>query len=202
MGLTGAHLNAADALRVGLADMIIEPDHIDVLLQKLQEEYWRGEPAADDNRLFRLLNQVEAVDYRALPPGHLEQHEQHIAKLTAGTELPAVVEQLLGSDNNDPWWQGCIQSLRNGSPVTAWLIWHQLQKGQQMSLKDVFRMELAMALECVRRPDLAEGIRALMVDKDQTPVWSYPSVAEVPVEVVEQHFQPEWDDQTDPMGLE
>ncbi|MFV8569748.1 enoyl-CoA hydratase/isomerase family protein [Marinobacter sp. SBS5] len=202
MGLTGARLNAADALRVGLADMIIEPDHLDLLLEKLQEEYWRGEPAADDNRLFRLLNQVEAVDYRALPSGHLEQHEQRIAKLTAGTALPTVIEQLLGSESDDPWWHNCIQSLRDGSPVTAWLVWHQLQKGQQMSLKDVFRMELAMALECVRRPDLAEGIRALMVDKDQSPKWSFASVADVPLDVVEQHFQPEWDDQTDPMGLE
>ena len=202
MGLTGARLNVADALRVGLADMVIEPGQIDILLTKLQDERWRGEPAADDNRLFRLLHQIDALDYRALAPGHLEQHEQTIAKLTSGTELPAIIGQLLGSESDDPWWKNCIQTLRRGSPVTAWLIWNQLRKGQQMSLKDIFRMELAMALECTRRPDLAEGIRALLVDKDQSPDWSYPNVAGVPDKVVEQHFQPEWDDLTDPMGLD
>ncbi|WP_372964257.1 enoyl-CoA hydratase/isomerase family protein [Marinobacter sp.] len=202
MGLTGARLNVTDTLRVGLADMIIEPGQTDTLLAKLQDERWRGEPAADDNRLFRLLNQIEALDYRALPSGHLEQHEQRIAKLTAGTELPAVVEQLLTSESDDPWWQNCIQTLRNGCPVTAWLVWHQLRKGQQMSLKDIFRMELAMAMECIRQPDLSEGIRARMVDKDQSPKWAYSTVADVPNEVIERFFQPEWDDQTDPMGLE
>jgi len=202
MGLTGARLNVADSLRVGLADMVVEPGQIDILLAKLQDERWRGEPAADDNRLFRLLHQMEALDYRALAPGHLEQHEQTIAKLTSGTELPAIVGQLLAAESDDPWWQNCTQTLRQGCPVTAWLIWNQLRKGQQMSLKDVFRMELAMALECTRRPDLAEGIRALLVDKDQSPDWSYPTVADVPEAIVEQHFQPEWDDLTDPMGLD
>lgn len=202
MGLTGARLNVTDALRVGLADMVIEPDQKTSLLSSLQDQRWTGETAADDNRLFRLLNQTEALDYRALAPGHLEQHEQTIARLSSGDALPGVVDQLLGSGSTDPWWQACIDTLRNGCPVTAWLIWNQLQKGQQMSLKDVFRMELAMARECTRRADLAEGIRALLVDKDRTPKWSYATVAEVPEEVVQRHFPPLWDDATDPMALD
>lgn len=202
MGLTGARLNVTDALRVGLADMVIETSQSSALLERLQEERWSGETASDDNRLFRLLNQLEALDYRTLAPGHLEQHEQTIARLSAGDELPAIVEKLEASQINDPWWQECINNLKNGCPVTAWLVWHQMRKGQQMSLKDAFRMELAMALECTRRPDLAEGIRALLVDKDKSPRWSYTSVSEVPADVVERHFQPVWDDTTDPMMLD
>ncbi|HLV77705.1 MAG TPA: enoyl-CoA hydratase/isomerase family protein [Marinobacter sp.] len=202
MGLTGARLNVTDALRVGLADLVIEGTAIDSLLAQLQEERWTGEPAADDNRLFRLLNKTESLDYRGLAASHLEQHERSIARLTAGSELPAVVDQILNAGIDDPWWQSCTQTLKNGCPVTAWLVWHQLKKGQQMSLKDVFRMELAMALECTRRPDLAEGIRALLVDKDNTPQWSFRTVAEVPEAVVSRHFQPVWDDTSDPMQLE
>ncbi|MBN7770193.1 enoyl-CoA hydratase/isomerase family protein [Marinobacter daepoensis] len=202
MGLTGARLNVTDALRVGLADMVIETEQTSTLLERLQQERWSGETAADDNRLFRLLNQLEALDYRALAPGHLEQHEQTIARLSAGDELPAIVAQLLSSESADPWWQACIETLRTGCPVTAWLVWNQLRKGQQMSLKDVFRMELAMARECIRRPDLAEGIRALLVDKDRSPRWSYTSVAEVPEDIIERHFLPVWDDATDPMALD
>lgn len=202
MGLTGARLNVADTLRVGLADLVIDAGQIETLLARLQDERWTGEAAADDNRLFRLLNQVEALDYRSLAPGHLERHEQTIARLTAGTELPAIIEQILAADIDDPWWQTCAENLKNGCPVTAWLVWHQLRKGQQMSLKDIFRMELAMALECTRRPDLAEGIRALLVDKDKAPVWSFKSVGEVPEEVIERHFEPVWDDLNDPMQLD
>lgn len=202
MGLTGARLNVTDTLRVGLADMALLPEDQDTLLTRLQEQRWTGEAAADDNRLFRLLNQMPAPDYRALPTSNLEQHEQAIARLSAGEELPAVVDQLLGSDIDSDWWRACIDNLGGGCPVSAWLVWTQLKKAQQMSLKDVFRMELAMALECSRRPDLPEGIRARMVDKDQKPAWSYASVAEVPEDVVAAHFEPEWDDETDPMQLQ
>ncbi|MBU2953152.1 enoyl-CoA hydratase/isomerase family protein [Marinobacter sp. F3R08] len=202
MGLTGARLNVSDALRVGLADMAILPEDRFSLLDRLVSERWTGQPAADDNRLFRLLNQIQAQDYRALPPSHLAMHEQRIARLSAGDELPDIVDQLLTAEVDCDWWHACMNTLRTGCPVSAWLVWTQLQNAQQMSLKDAFRMELAMVSECIRRPDLAEGIRALLVDKDRQPQWSYASVADVPEEVVAAHFTPEWNDETDPMGLD
>ena len=202
MGLTGARLNVSDTLRVGLADMAILPEDRDRILDKLASERWSGRTAADDNRLFRLLNQIQTPNYRALPPSHLARHEQRIARLSAGDELPKIIDQLLAEEVDCDWWNACMNTLRTGCPVSAWLVWTQLQKAQQMSLKDAFRMELAMVSECIRRPDLAEGIRALAIDKDRQPKWSYTRVADVPEDVISAHFIPEWDDETDPMGLE
>lgn len=202
MGLTGARLNASDALRVGLADMAILPEDRGRLLDRLASERWTGQTAADDNRLFRLLNQIQAPDYRVLPPSHLAKHEQRIARLSAGDELQDVVDQLLSAEVDCHWWHACMNTLKAGCPVSAWLVWTQLKKAQQMSLKAVFRMELAMASECIRRPDLKEGIRALAIDKDGQPAWRYSSIAQVPEDVVAAHFMPEWDDETDPMALE
>lgn len=202
MGLTGARLNAADSLRVGLADLAILPEDRTALLERLQGERWTGQAAADDNRLFRLLNQLQAPDYRALPASQLERHEQYIARLSAGDELPEVVDQLLSAEVDSEWWASCMNTLRTGCPVSAWLVWTQLKKAQQMPLRDIFRMELAMVSECIRRPDLREGIRALAIDKDRQPRWSYERLADVPEAVVAAHFVPEWDDETDPMGLE
>ena len=202
MGLTGARLNATDTLRVGLADLAILPEDHDNLLARLQEERWTGSTAADDNRLFRLLNQIQTPDYRALPASQLEQHEQFIARLSSGDELPEIVDQLLSAEVDSEWWNTCMNTLRTGCPVSAWLVWTQLKKAQQMSLRDIFRMELAMASECTRRPDLKEGIRALAIDKDRNPRWSYERIADVPEAVVSAHFVPEWTDETDPMRLE
>ncbi|MCR8914539.1 enoyl-CoA hydratase/isomerase family protein [Marinobacter panjinensis] len=202
MGLTGARLNATDALRVGLADMAILPEQIDSLIARLQDERWTGESAADDNRLFRLIKQLEHPDYRALPASELARHEQSIARLSAGDELPAIVENLLAADVDSDWWKACMDNLRGGCPVTAWLVWTQLKKAQQMSLKDIFRMELAMAIRCTQRPDLREGIRARLIEKDNSPQWSFKTVADVPESVVEEHFLPELDDSNDPMNLD
>jgi len=201
MGLTGARLNATDALRVGLADMAIQPGQVESLIARLQDERWTGESAADDNRLFRLIKQLEHPDYRALPASELARHEQSIAKLSAGDELPAIVDNLLSADVDSDWWRACMDNLRGGCPVTAWLVWTQLKKAQQMSLKDIFRMEYTMAAHCTKRPDLREGIRARLIDKDQSPNWSFQSVGDVPESVIEEHFEPELDDSNDPMGL-
>lgn len=201
MGLTGARLNASDVMRVGLADMVLRADQARELLTRLQQERWTGEKAVDDNRLFRLVKQLEHPDYRALPESELAKHEQTISRLSAGDYLPDIVAQLLAADEHSQWWQAAMANLRGGCPVSAWLVWTQLKKGQQMSLKDIFRMELTMATRCTQRPDLREGIRASLIDRDQSPKWSFSSVAEVPEEVVEAHFSPLLDDTSDPMGL-
>ena len=190
MGLTGARLNVSDVMRVGLADMALSRDQAGDLLTRLQQERWTGDSAVDDNRLFRLVKQLEHPDYRALPESELARHEQTIARLSAGDQLPDIVEQLLAADESSDWWKDAINNLRGGCPVSAWLVWTQLKKGQQMSLKDIFRMELGMATRCTQRPDLREGIRARLIDRDQAPVWSFSSVAEVPEDVVESHFSP------------
>lgn len=202
MGLTGARLNVTDALRVGLADMALPTEDQQGLLAQLQDERWSGHRAADDSQLFRLLSQLEASDYHALPASHLELHERDIARLCAGTSLPEIVDRLQAATIDSEWWQACMKTLKEGCPVSAWLIWNQLKKAQQMSLKDVFRMELAMTWECVRRPDLTEGIRARLIDRDQTPQWSFSRIEEVPEAIIEAHFLPVWNDQTDPMQLE
>jgi len=202
MGLTGCRLNISDALRVGLADMALPASHQQGLLSRLQEEHWSGHKEADDSRLFSILNQHELEDYRALPASQLELHERDIAKLCAGSSLPRIVDQLLTARIDSDWWQTSMKTLKGGCPVSAWLIWNQLWKAQQMSLKDVFRMELAMVWECLRRPDLTEGIRARLIDRDQNPQWSFSRIEDVPDAVIDAHFLPVWNDQTDPMQLE
>jgi len=202
MGLTGARLNLADALRVGLVDLALLPEERSTLLDILTQQSWTGSPAADDSHLLQLLNEIPAPDYHALPASHLEQHEQKIARLCAGTELTQIVANLLQSEAYSDWWQTCTDTLRQGCPVSAWLVWTQLQKARRMSLKDIFRMELGMALTCCQRPDHPEGIRARLIDRDFRPAWSFASVADVPAAVVAAHFHARWDDQTDPMQLQ
>jgi hypothetical protein len=51
------------------------------------------------------------------------------------------------------------------------LIYRQWQNGQQLSLADCFRQELNLSVQCARHHDFIEGVRALLVDKDQQPRW-------------------------------
>jgi len=51
-------------------------------------------------------------------------------------------------------------------------------------------MEYRIAQACMRYPDFCEGVRALLVDKDLSPVWNPGSVEEVSSDTVEDHFAP------------
>ncbi len=199
LGLTGARLNASDALRVGLADLPVYPQQREALIDTITATRWSGEVATDDNRLYRLLNQLDAPPHHSLPASNLANHEQTIARLCRDGDLVAITDRLLAEPARDSWWQGCIDNLRNGCPMTAWLVHEQLERGRQLSLKDVFRMELVMASRCAQQGDLVEGIRARLIDKDQNPQWRHRHIGEVSADEVENHFNPAWSEQDDPL---
>ena len=52
--------------------------------------------------------------------------------------------------------------------------------------------ELIVALQSVRHPDFAEGVRAMVIDKDFKPKWQHPSVKEVPAEWIEGLLESLW----------
>ena len=192
LGLTGARLNASDALRIGLADMAVPEDGLDTLLGLLQDTRWTGQIAADDNRLFRLLNRFEQDHPVTLPTSELASTEQTITGLCSLGSLPEIVAQLLSHNAPGDWWQSAQDNLRSGCPTTAWLVYEQLRRARQMSLKEIFTMELAMAVRCCEQPDLAEGIRTRLIDREDSPRWLHASVDEVPWAHVEQHFEAPW----------
>ena len=200
MGLTGARLNAPDAMRIGMADLAIEHGQQDELIQRITDQHWTGEVAADDNRLFRLLNQLPEAPADALPDSNLAVHEQNIARCCRRDELPRVVQRLLNSTIADDWWQGCVSRLARACPVSLLLLEHQLANGLQMSLQDILRMELTMASNCARHPDLREGIRARIIDRDNQPGWSHNGLAEVSEEFVESHFVAHWSEAEHPLA--
>ncbi|MEX0605853.1 MAG: enoyl-CoA hydratase/isomerase family protein [Marinobacter sp.] len=200
LGLTGARLNATDALRIGLADIAVYANQQETLLETLQSQRWSGEVATDDNRLFRLLNRLSSPPHETLPPSQLMQHEQTISRLCGEGDLIAMVDRLQAEAVNSEWWRTCMQFLAGGNPVSAWLLHEQLKRGRQMSMKDIFRMELVMATRCAGQPDLAEGIRARLIDRDQAPKWSYQHIREVSREHVELYFVPPWSEENDPLA--
>ena len=68
----------------------------------------------------------------------------------------------------------------------------QLQFGRKMTLKEVAMWELTIAMQSVRHPDFAEGVRAMVVDKDFTPKWQHETVADVTEEWIKGFFEPLW----------
>ncbi|MDZ7826793.1 MAG: enoyl-CoA hydratase/isomerase family protein [Gammaproteobacteria bacterium] len=85
----------------------------------------------------------------------------------ATTGPPSPASRSLVGEND--WVDQGVATLEKGCPVTAGIVVEQLHRARGMELADMFRMEMVIGTHCARNRDFAEGVRALLIDKDRTP---------------------------------
>ncbi|KAG2439613.1 hypothetical protein HXX76_004965 [Chlamydomonas incerta] len=86
-----------------------------------------------------------------------------------------------------------LAAMRRGSPLSHAMTWELLRRSAagHMTLRQALEMEFVVAARCVHgQADFLEGVRALLVDKDNKPGWKYGSVRQIPAEVVAALFEP------------
>lgn len=197
LGLTGANINAADALFVGLADRFLPHESQQQVIEALCNADWEDKAHDAAGIVSKVLRRFEDLDQ--LPESEVRNHYDLIQQVTDGDNLPEIAEKIVAIDSDEKWLQKAVAGLKNGCPTTAHLVYQQLKRGKKLSLEAVFQMELIMSLQCSRHPDFPEGVRALLVDKDGQPKWQHSSVAEVPDSWVEEHFTAPWGDGENPL---
>jgi enoyl-CoA hydratase/carnithine racemase len=192
LALTGASLNAHDALSVGLADYFIPTASRDALFGELPAIPWSA--SLTDNRaaLSRLLRAVAARSVAQMPPSNVRANSDAIQRMTDADTLIEAAALIEGYDGDDPWMQHAAATLRKGSPTSTALVWEIWQRARHFSLAEAFRMELIVSVQCGAHPDFAEGVRALLVDKDNAPRWTPATLAEVSPAWIAEHFQAPW----------
>ncbi len=170
LALTGAPLNAADALWAGLADRAARAEDHGALLEAIAHARWDGERSADAERLDDLLRALPSAD---LAPSQLAPHRDRIDALIGPHDTLATMAPRLRSlaCEGDAWLSTAGSTFQKGSPTSAALAIALQRRLRQASLAEVFRMEYQASVGCCVFPDFAEGVRALLIDKDKTPRW-------------------------------
>ena len=93
--------------------------------------------------------------------------------------------------------------MRGRSPTMLCATLSQLSRGKDMTLAACFRMELSMALHSFAQGDFMEGVRALIIDKDNAPKWQPSRLEDVTEDMVEAFFRDRWAGAAHPLaGLE
>lgn len=190
LALTGASMNAADARFTGLADYAIAHAAKQSVIESLLQQAWDGQHDADAVLLARVLQQAQAqvpADV-TFAPSTLRANLDLIETLCAAPTLPEVVAAILAHETDDAWLNKAIATLRAGAPGSAWLSYALQRRVRRLSLAEVFRLEFVVSLHCAARPDFAEGIRALIIEKDQQPKWQPASLADANAAWVEGFF--------------
>lgn len=193
LGLTGAQINATDAIATGLADRMVASTDRDTIIETLGTVDLGADP---EETIRSVLHNFEAKAQDQRPASQIDAHLGQIRTLTDHARVADVVQAILAVETDDKWMSRAQASLAKGCPMTAHLVAEQIRRSRHLSLADVFRMELVMSSRCSMEPDFREGVRALLIDKDGAPNWAHPSVAAVDASDIERHFTPPWPDES------
>jgi len=191
LGLSAAQVNARDALDLGMADRMLGEDQQDSLIDGLLQLNWQNQAAAQLNSLLRAL-ELEVREQQ--PEAQLLPRRARIDALLDVTNAAAACAALSSlQDDSDALFARAARTLNKGCPMSAQLAWEQIARARHLSLAEVFRMEYAVSLNCCRNLEFPEGVRALLIDKDNSPHWHWRTVADIPQTVINAHFAPTWE---------
>lgn len=186
IALTGAAINAADALYAGIARHYATHSEKESRIADLLQIDWHQNEAELDAAIEAVFSESCELE------SNLMKHRDLIDAICGGDELTTIVDRITALDSDDKWLQKASATLAAGSAIAANTIWQQFQQGRDLNLEQVFQFELMLSTNVVRHPEFAEGVRALLIDKDKSPKWQYAHAGDVPGSLMQQFTTPPW----------
>jgi len=182
LGLTGARLMAADCCHAGIASHFVPGARLDALVEALAAADWlAGSPVETASATLAGF----AADPGLAP---LAAERAAIDRCFAGESVEAILAALAREDSD--WARQAIETLRSRSPTALKITFRQLREGAERDFDASMVVEYRMSRACIAGHDFLEGIRAVVVDKDNRPVWDPPSLEQVDEALVARHFRP------------
>ncbi len=184
LALTGARLKAADCLIAGIATHFMPTEILAAARAQIAGAAQTHEPER------ALDSGLEALSEGAGRPKELTpENIERINRVFALDNVEAIFAAL-EADGSD-WAKAQLTTLQTKSPQTLKVAFRQLREGAGVaSFADEMRMEYRIGARVVQRHDFIEGVRALIVDKDNKPVWSPPTLAGVTDAMLDEIFAP------------
>lgn len=158
LALTGARLDGAECVWAGLATHYLPAENLAAAKARI---------AADADAIPTILRELSAVP----PEPKIAAHAQDIERLFASNRYEDILAAL-EADGSD-FAQATLKTLATKSPQTCKVALRQL--ATSLTLPDFaanMAMEYRVSARVLTLPDFAEGVRAVIVDKDNAPQWS------------------------------
>lgn len=182
LALSGARLKAADCLYAGIATHVVPSERLPDLKAALFGAQWGENPPM---QIEYLLSE------EALEPGMglLEPHRNLIDLLFSFDDVLEIFTAL--EYHGSEWAAQEFANLQTKSPQTLCVAIRQLARGSAMvSFAENMAMEYRIACRVVHLPDFQEGVRAILIDKDNAPKWHPASIRDVTPAYVDAIFAP------------
>ena len=173
LALTASRMGAADAVYCGLVDHVVPSDSIGELARRL--------PAGASTAALAAL---------AIPPGEsrLAQEQAWIDECYGAGTVEEVICRL--EAHEAPAAHAAAAQVRMMSPLSTKVTLRAMHETRRKEgIEDVLIQDFRVSNRFLQAPDLVEGIRAAVVDKDRRPRWSPAAVEQVTPAMVDRHFE-------------
>jgi len=182
LGLTGATIDAADALYVGLADVFVPSAQLAALDALVAGTPGAGLPAA--------IRAFAAPFARQAGSSELQARRDLIDRCF-GAALVADTMAALAQEA-DPFAHKALAAMRQRSPLMMCVTHELLVRGASLGVADCLRLERTLVRRTFEHGEILEGVRALVIDKDNAPQWNPPALEQVTPGMVARFFEPVW----------
>jgi len=180
LALTGARLDGVECLRLRLATHYLPSDRLEEAKERIVAQPFRAQAVLDE------------LSEEHVPEARIMGNLQKIDRYFASDRLEDILESLdIGGADGDQWAATEAATIRAKSPIACKVSLKLLQESPyQLHFVDEMRMEYGIMVRLIHHPDFKEGVRALLIDKDNKPNWR-PSRSEVIGDRdVEEFFEP------------
>jgi enoyl-CoA hydratase len=176
LALTGARLDGADCLVLGLATHYVPRDALDDAKTQI---------LSTPHQIEVILRETSV----APPPARIADLRGDIDRLFGAARIEDIAAKL--KSDPSPWAAGQLAEIEKKSPRSCKVALRQLREGRSLArFSDNMRMEYRIAARIIRKPDFIEGVRAFLIDKDNRPRWSPPRFEDVTTGEIEAIFAP------------
>jgi enoyl-CoA hydratase/carnithine racemase len=154
LGLTGSRLKGEDTVAAGVCDWFM--------------------PSTE---LSSLLDMLATGEVPAPPSGKSEIAQiDEINQTFAGDSVEAILAALEGAGSD--WAAKQRATILTKSPTCTRIAFHQIREGASLEFENCMALEYRLARFCMMQPDFYEGVRAVILDKDNAPKWQPATLAE------------------------
>jgi enoyl-CoA hydratase len=181
LGLTGARVNAADALYCSFATHAVKPDSVEALLDELSRE-----PTSVEDCLRRFELDAGPASFAVLQPAI----DRCFARDSVEAILDALSAQSADGGADADWAEETRAGLLTKSPTSLKITLRQLTLGRDYDLDAALALEYRLTQHIMAGHDFYEGVRAMLIDRDRKPQWRPATLAEVTDSMVDAYFAP------------
>ena len=175
LALTGDAIGRADAYALGLVTHCIPAGAFGVIMDELAD--------------VQPVDTVLDARHEDPGPGELLQHAEVISRCFSASSVPEICARLKETEGAEKGWaEGVAASLAARSPLSLALTHRHLRETGRYDLRETLQIDYRLVARALEGHDFYEGVRALLIDKDNAPAWRPAELADVTPGMIDAAF--------------